>query len=219
MSEGSEGLEFLKQKYNLHNTPEVVSATKRTEARTGERVSQNSLLRIDNYLDRFRKIVERDDPGKRERGIEVLKRVMHSKFVVKPEEIPETYWENQKRLVRERGQGADLDMVDWQEVKKQNTEAIIADQEGSLDKWIDYLSSGDAAYPDWLKYWTFRNVVGLAKYDKEKKAFPKRTTGTTNPFPEINREALAYVLDAVSKKHAGDLDLNQIRYLFIRRSI
>lgn len=204
MDETNNGPAFLKQKYDLHNTPEVESAAQRARARTGERVPQNPLLRIDNYLDRFREIVDRKDPANRERGMEALKKVLHNKFVIEPEEIPEAYWENQKRLVRERGQGADLDMVDWQTVQEQNSEAIVADQRSSLDNWVDYLASSDATYPDWLKYWTFRNVIGLAKYDKEKKSFPKRTQGTTNPFPELNREALAYVLDAVEKKHRGE---------------
>ena len=204
MDEENNGSEFLKQKYDLHNTPEVESAAQRAQARTGERVPQNPLLRIENYLDRFREIVDRKDPAKRKRGIDALKIVVHNRFVIKPEEIPEVYWENQKRLVRERGQGADLDMVDWPELQEQNSEAIIADQKSSLDNWVDYLASSDATYPDWLKYWTLRNVVGLAKYDKDKKSFPKRTSGTTNPFPELNREALAYVLDAVEKKHQGE---------------
>ncbi len=204
MDEANNGSKLLKQKYDLHNTPEVESAAQRAQARTGERVPQNPLLRIENYLDRFREIVDRKNPVKRERGIEALKRVIHNKFVIKPEEIPEAYWENQKRLVRERGQGADLDIIDWHELQEQNSEAIIADQKSSLDNWVDYLASPDATYPDWLKYWTLRNVVDLAKYDKEKKSFPKRTSGTTNPFPELNREALAYVLDAVEKKHQGE---------------
>ena len=32
---------FLKKKYNLHNTPEVKLAAKRREVQTGEKVSQN----------------------------------------------------------------------------------------------------------------------------------------------------------------------------------
>lgn len=204
MDEANNGSEFLKKKYDLHSTPEVELAAQRMQARTGERVPQNPLLRIENYLDRFREIVDRKDPAKRERGIEALKKVLHNKFVIEPEEIPEAYWENQKRLMRERGQGADLNMVDWHELQEQNSEAIVADQRSSLDNWVDYLASSDATYPDWLKYWTLRNVVGLAKYDKEKKSFPKRTQRTINPFPELNREALAYVLDAVEKKHRGE---------------
>lgn len=207
MSESATGVLFLKQKYNLHAAPEVAAAAKRTQIRYGEGVAQDPASRIENYLNRFREIIDRPDPEKRERGMGALKKVLHDKFVVKLGEIPESYWENQKRLVRERGQGADLEQVDWEQVKTQNSESIIADQKSSLDNWVDYLASNDATYPDWLKYWTVRNITDMGKYDKETKMFPRRSRGTTNPFPELNREALAYVLDVVEKKHTGTLNL------------
>ncbi|MEK7194505.1 MAG: hypothetical protein AAB660_02350 [Patescibacteria group bacterium] len=195
--------QLLKQKYDLHKASEVDSAARRSEARTGERVPQNPLDRIQNYLNRFREITDREDPQQRERGMEAVKRLLHGKYIVKPNEIPEGYWENQRRIIRERGQEADLQHVDWEEVKRQNTEAIIADQSSSMDKWIDYLSSADAPYPDALKYWTLRSVLGMGEYDKEKKQYPQRSKGTTKPFPDLNREALAYVIDAVDKKYTA----------------
>ena len=195
--------QLLKQKYDLHKAPEVDSAARRSEARTGERVPQNPLDRIQNYLNRFREITDREDPQQRERGMEAVKRLLHGKYIVKPNEIPESYWENQRRIIRERGQGADLEHVDFEELKRQNTEAIIADQSSSMDKWIDYLSSSDAPYPDALKYWTLRSVLSMGEYDKEKKQYPQRSKGTTKPFPDLNREALAYVIDAVDKKYTA----------------
>jgi len=204
---------FLKQKYNLHNTSETELSVKRTEKRSrlrsasasqaGERVPQNPEARIQNYLDRFKEIIEREDPNEREHGMRALKTVLYDKFVIKPEEIPEGYWENQRRIIRERGQAADLEQADWQTLQEQSTEAVIADQRSSLDNWVDYLSSKDAAYPDWLKYYAFRSVLNLGEYDKEKKKFTKRSKGTTKPFPDLNREALSYVLDAIEKKQAG----------------
>lgn len=193
-----ENPEFLKRKYDLHNTEEVEQAAKRAEIRSGERVPQYPAFRIQNYLDRFNEILEREDPEKREHGIEALKRLLHSKFVIKPEEIPEGYFENQRRLAREQGHG-DIEIT--QEMRDQLSEVIIADQESSLDKWVDYLASPDATYPDWLKYWASRSVLGLGEYNKEKKQFTKRSKGTTKPFPDLNREALAYVLDAIEKKY------------------
>jgi hypothetical protein len=100
-------------------------------------------------------------------------------------------------------------------MREQLAEVIISDQESTLDNWVDYLSSDDATYPDWLKYYAFRSVISLSTYDKEKhqfgkRVFPKKDPGTqklTNeptvaPFPDLNREALAYVLDAIEKKQA-----------------
>lgn len=197
--------QLLKKKWDLHNpdkAPEVEAAAIRHHGRTGERVPQDPLARIQNYLNRFHEITDREDPAQREHGIDAMKRLLYRKYVIKPDDISESYWENQRRIIRERGQGADLEQVDFEELKRQNTEAIIADQRSSLDKWIDYLSSPDAPYSDGLKYFTLRSVLNMSEYDKEKKMYPQRSKGTTKPFPDLNREALAYVLDAVGKKYA-----------------
>ena len=195
-----ENPQFLKKKYDLHNSPEVESAARRTEVRTGEEVSSDPSVLIQNYLDRFKEITDREDPEKRERGLDAIKHVLHDKFVIQLEEVPESYFANQQRLAREQGHG-DIEITN--EMKEQLTEVIITDQESSLDKWIDYLSSPDATYPDWLKYYSIRSILNLGEYDKEKKQFTKRSNTTTKPFPDLNREALAYVLDAINQKYAG----------------
>ena len=193
---------FLKNKYNLHNTEEVRSASLRTEKRTGEKVPQKPEAQIQNYLDRFQEIINRPDENKRAQGLEALKKVLHNNLVIKPEDIPENYFKNQQRLAREQGWG-DIEIDDEQ--KKQRIEIIIADQKSSLDNWVDYLSSEDALYPDWLKYYAFRSISQLGRYNKEKKEFAKRTKNTTEPFPDINREALAYVLDEIVNKYQSQI--------------
>ncbi|MAG12889.1 hypothetical protein CL630_03725 [bacterium] len=203
-----ENPEFLKKKYDLHNKPEVKSATRRAETITGERVPQKPTEQIQNYLNRFKEIIEREDPEKRERGMRALKKVLYDKFVIKEDEISESYFDAQQRIAREQGHG---DVEISGELREQATEVIITDQKSSMDVWTDYLSSKDATYPDWLKYYAFRSMLGMGEYDKEKKSFTKRTKGTVKPFPDLNREALAYVLDSIEEKAKGeDLDV----YLF-----
>lgn len=198
MKHSMENPNFLKKKYDLHNAPEVEAAAERTERRTGEEVPDDPARRIQNYLDRFKEITERQDPDKRERGMRALKEVLHDQCVIKEEDIPESYFKHQQQVAREQGHG-DIDITE--ELKDQAAEVLIADQESTLDNWVDYLASTDAPYPDWLKYWTIRSVLAMGAYDKEKKTFAKRSQGTVTPFPDINREALAYVLDAVSQKY------------------
>jgi hypothetical protein len=200
--------QLLKSKYDLHKQPEVEFAAKRKLTRTGEKVPQNPMARIQNYLDRFHEITDRENPKEREHGIDAVKRLLHSKHVIKPDEIPEGYFENQRRLARELGHG-DIEIT--KEARNQLTEVIIADQQSSLDKWIDYLSSPDAPYSDGLKYYTLRSILTMGDYDKEKGAFTQRSKGTVKPFPDLNREALAYVLDAIGKKYKGyDIDLSRL---------
>ena len=198
------GNELLIRKYGLHNAPEVDWAATRHLAHTSEKVSQNILDRIQNYLNRFHEITDRSDPNDRERGISAIKRILYNTHVIKPSDIPEGYWDTQRRIIKERGQAVDLENIDWENVKTQNTEAIISDQESSLNKWVDYLLSPDASYADSLKYWTLRSILNMASYDKERKIYPQRSNGTTKPFPDLNREALAYVLNAVEKKYKGE---------------
>jgi len=195
------GSQFLKEKYDLHTTLEVEEAAERTEQRTNEEVAHDPASRIENYLNRFNEIADREDPAERDRGVEALKRVLHDKFVIKPDEIPESYWETQRRMARELGHG-DIEITD--ELRRQNTEIIITDQQSSLDKWIDYLASEDATYPMWLKYFAVRGVLNMSTYDKEKHEFATRSKGTTAPFPDLDREALAYVLDAVEKRQGPE---------------
>ncbi len=197
--------QMLKQRYNLHSSDEIKSAAERTRSRTGEKVPQDPEAQIQNYLDRFSEIIQRLDVKDREKGINALKKLAHDKFVTKYEDISESYWELQERIIRERGQEADyrfLTEEQKEQGKKQLAEGLINDQIQSLDFWIDYLASNDSDYmPDYIKYWVFRSLIGLQEYDKANKQFPKRSKGTVKMFPELNPEALAYVIDAVLKKH------------------
>ncbi len=210
------GSDFLKQKYDLHTKPEVESAADRTNVRNElqaeegeelETVGPDPHARIENYLHRFTEIIERDDPDKRRQGVNALKHVLHNKFVVKPDEIPQKYWENQRQMARNLGHG-DIEITE--EMREQGADIIVADQASSLNKWVDYLASDDATYPMWLKYYAVRGILGMSTYDKERHVFGKRDKGTTAPFPDLDREALAYVLDAVEKRQSPEyFELNQ----------
>ncbi len=194
-----EGQEFLKHKYDLHNTPEVESAAKRTRVKTGETI-EKPLDKIQNYLDRFKEITERTDEEEKKRGLKALKKILHKEFVIHPENIPESYYTLQQQIMREQGHG---DVEITKEMREEAVKVIQADQRASMDEWINYLASDDAAYPDWAKYWAIRSVLGMSLYDKEQKKFGNRTKNTTAKFPDWNPEALAYVVDIMEKKLAG----------------
>lgn len=205
--ENREGLDFLKSKYNLHAQPEVESAEKRTEIKTGEKL-HNPAERIQNYLDRFKEIVAREDETDRERGLNALKKVLHEEYLIKPENIPESYFELQQQIARELGHGT-INITP--ELRKEAINVIRADQQASLDEWIDYLSSEDALYPDWAKYWAFRSVLGMSLYDKDNNRFGNRTKNTTAKFPDLNPEALAYSVDLIQKELKGEKTENPVQ--------
>lgn len=201
---------FLKNKYELQNAPETKVAALRTQKKTGEKVPQDPDAQIQNYLNRFKNILDCKiilDDNEQRRGLRHLKRVLRDKFVTKYEKIPDSYWLSQERIMRERGQ-----LGDWhnaskeakEQAKHQLAEALLNDQEASLEEWIYYLASAESKYiPDYLKYWVFRSVVNLQEYDKDNKEFRKRTNGDVKQFPDLNHEALAYLIDSILKKHQG----------------
>ena len=182
---------FLEEKYpDLQKSEEVESAVNRQETKTNEKIPNSPDARIGAYLSRLERAFSAH-PG-------MLKPGLHELFVTKAEDIPESYYKHQQQIARERGHG-DVEITG--EMRSQMAETIVHDQAQSLDAWVDYLGSKDAPYPNWLKYFAFRSVTKLSEYDKEKKEFKKRSKGTTAPFPDINREALAYVLDSLEKSH------------------
>ncbi|MDA0772002.1 MAG: hypothetical protein O3C63_03570 [Cyanobacteria bacterium] len=127
-----------------------------------------------------------------------IKDYYFKEHVIKPENIPEAEFIRQQRIARDLGHG-DVDITD--ELKKQLTEVIIQDQKARIEDWLDYLLSDDSSsYPIWAKHWAFDGMLKLGQYDKTKQKFSNRSSDTTAPFTELDREALALVMDLVIKK-------------------
>ncbi|MBU3934801.1 hypothetical protein KKC00_02470 [Patescibacteria group bacterium] len=194
---------FLKGKYgDLSSSKEVTKIATHAEIETGTKVPVKPEARIQNYLDYISNSIDPKNP-RREEKLARFKQSLYDGHVIKPDQVPEAYFNTQRRLAREQGHG---DVEIGREQRKQLTEVIITDQKSSLDNWTDYLASPDAVYPDWLKYWAIRSILGMGEYDKEKKQFGKRRKDTVKPFPDLDREALAYVLDAVEKKYRPQVE-------------
>lgn len=207
--------EFLKQKYpDLNTSPEVRSAARRTEFSTDEELPpQQPDSRIQNYLDRLATFLKPELAGEApaneqekkqirhwERRMEFLKESLHKQFVIKPEQVPESYFDSIKRKHHEEGHG-DIEIPG--EYRRELAETIVEDQRKSLDRWLDYLVTDDAKYPDYLKYYAIRSVLRMGRFDKQKKSFTERTGGTIAPFPDCNRDALAIVLEAFELQAEG----------------
>ena len=117
-------------------------------------------------------------------------------LVIDEEDVPESYFELQKRIAKERGHG---DIEFTENVKDETIVTLQDDQAESLTEWADYLRSEENGYvyPDWFKVYTWESLKKMGDFDKEKGEFKKRTKSTTAPWPELNAEALAYVYDAI----------------------
>ncbi len=152
--------------------------------------------RINVFMDRIEKIFLNPDSRTKERNLKFLKPYIYNEFIIKPEEVPESYFELQQQVAREQGIQAEHIPED---MKRQMIETVIKDQKHSLDNWIDYFASEDAVYPTWFKYFVFRNITKLSQFDKSLGKFKNRTDTTVAPYPDVYREPLAQICDMYEK--------------------
>lgn len=180
----------------LQTSPEVNRAVEREERKTEERVPNDPTERIDAYMDRLENIFLNPDEKTRERNLEMFRDKIYDALIIKKENFPESYFELQQRIARERGQAVEEIP---ENVREQMMDVAIEDQKHSLDAWIDYLTSDDAVYPAWFKYYAWNQITKLSQFDKERGEFKKRTSTTVAPYPDIYRESLAQIADIYLK--------------------
>ena len=157
-------------------------------------------------MDRLENIFLNPDTEKRERNLEMFRDKIYDALIIKRDNFPESYFELQQRIARERGQAVE---VIPDNVREQMKDVAIEDQKASLDAWIGYLTSGDAVYPAWFKYFVWRNITKLSQFDKERGEFKKRTDTTVAPYPDIYREPLAQIADIYEKVKEDNKNLKE----------
>lgn len=200
----------------LQTTPEVNRAVVREERHTGEKMPNDPAERIEAYMDRLENVFLNPDEKKRERNLEMFRDKIYDAFIIKRENFPESYFELQKRIARERGQAVEEIP---ENVREQMMDVAIEDQRASLDAWMDYLTSDDAMYPAWFKYFVWKNITKLSQFDKERGEFKKRTDSTVAPYPDIYREPLAQIADIYLKVKEDNKNLKEpeIREAFSKK--
>ena len=172
-------LDMISKVYtNLHNSDRVLKASS---------VSDKKRERLLKYFERLEELHNKVSETKSVNGEKLLKSFYYDLYVIKPENIPDAYFQNQVRLARERGYG-NIELTE--EDKRRMTEEVIDDQRKSLDKWIEYFlyDEESKSYEMWEKYWVFQGLQSLGKYDKETGKFNKRDKTTVYPFPPVERE-------------------------------
>lgn len=189
---------FLKNKFpTLHASSEVESAVKRYDKKTEEKVSRKPEERIKTYLDRFAEILNRPESKEMHRGVEALKQILFKENVIAEANIPERVYELEQEVAFNQGHGQ-IEITDEYRIRK--NQEIIAGQKDSLSSWVDYLSSKDALYPMWAKYWVMNSILKVGKYNKEKRAFDKRGKNSVATFPPMNTGAVAKAISVIQEK-------------------
>lgn len=199
------GSQFLHQKDpKLHISPPVEHEKSRLE-RAGEQTSQRPSDKLNAWL----AVLERTH-GHSEypRVLERIKHSYHKHYVIDAEAVPESAFELEARIAREQGHG---DVPITEEFKQAKRAEVITNQQASLDKWVDYLTSEDAMYPTWAKYWAFNAITKMGKFEKklvtqpdgsehEVARFAKRDATTVAPFAPLNPRALALTIEAMQDR-------------------
>ncbi len=185
---------------DLHNSERVMHVSK------GSDKKRERLL---NYFNRLEEIHKRVSESKNKSDEKLLKGFYYDLYVIKPEDIPESYFQNQVKLARERGYG-NIRLTN--EDKKRMTDQVIEDQKHSLDKWIEYFlyDEESKSYEMWEKYWVFQGLQNLGKYDKKTYKFSKRDKTTVYPFPPVEREFIfttLHLMEDYIKDKKGDEEI------------
>ena len=185
---------------DLHNSERVLHVSKESDKKRE---------RLLNYFNRLEKIHKRVSESKNKSDEKLLKGFYYDLYVIKPEDIPESYFQNQVKLARERGYG-NIELTN--EDKKRMTDQVIEDQKHSLDKWIEYFlyDEESKSYEMWEKYWVFQGLQNLGKYDKKTYKFSKRDKTTVYPFPPVEREFIfttLHLMEDYIKDKKGDEEI------------
>ena len=163
---------------NLHNSQRVLNSSSLSDKRRE---------RIIKYFNRLEEVHNKVSETKSASAEKILKNFYYDLYIIKPENIPESYFNNQIELARERGYG---NIILSDKDKERMIKQVIDDQKETLDKWIEYFlyDEESKSYEMWEKYWVFQGLQTLGKYDKETYKFSKRDKTTVYPFPPVERE-------------------------------
>lgn len=188
----------------LQTSSEVKAAVARRERHSGATLPNDPSARIEAYMDRLEKVFLNPDAKVRKRNLELVRDAIYDTLIIKRENFPESYFDLQKRVARERGEH--IEEIP-QHVREQMIETAREDQKASLDAWMEYLTSDDAVYPAWFKWYAWTQVTKLSQFDKERGEFKRRTDSTVAPFPDIYREPLAQIADLYERVRNDNKDI------------
>ena len=196
-----QGEKFLDKVYKDLHLSEIVMHTANK--------SDDKYQKIKKYMQRLEDVTKKACEHDK---INLIKKYYYKKYVIKEQNVPESYFKKQEKIALDRGYGH----VKYDEkTKKQEIEHLINEQKTSLDMWIDYLFSKDTdMYPTWFKYYVFQGMLKLGFFDKEKNSYTKRSESTVKPFIELNREALSIIyselIKVLNKENIDDKKLNEL---------
>jgi hypothetical protein len=185
----------------IHLSPAVEHASEKAR-QAGRNIPNEPGPKIETWMSELEGYLEQIKSS--EESYEGFKDLAHKAYITGTDDVSVMKKiEMDARRYEDEGRGMADDILQKvnSELVEKYREQIRADQQESLDKWIDYLSSDGAKYPMWFKYYTFRNIVKLSDKVINNK-FQDRSPGTFNRFPKVNYEALALVFETMANHYS-----------------
>ena len=158
--------------------------------------------RLEEYLSKLDRV--QNKAMAREENIQRLKKLYYEKYIIKPGNIPDAYFESLERRYLEEGHGHHNlvnpnNYVD-KELRQQHINMIIREQKDSLDSWLNYFLSKDSDYlPIWAKVWAFQEMLSIGNLNKEKDGYGRRGKTSVNPFVCFDSEILGKCVELIKE--------------------
>jgi len=173
--------------------------------------------RLEKYLDKLGRVQSK--AMSKEEHIDTLKKLYYDRYVIKRENIPESYFKSLEKRYLDEGHGhhnlVNPDNGIDKELKEQHINVIIREQKDSLDVWLNYFLSKDSNYlPMWAKVWAFQGMLGIGNLNKEKDGYGRRSNTAVNPFINFDSEILGkcveLVKDTFDNKEVTDKEIDKL---------
>ena len=184
---------FLKNLYDLLEKQEIITKKPST--------SKEKVNITKDYIEKLERVNKKALELDR---IEEIRRLYYKKYLIKEENILDSYWKHLEESYLAEGYGhvnlVNPNTYQDKELKREHTENIIKAQKDSLDAWLNYLLSPDSNYLEmWAKVWAFQGMITIGNLTKEKDKYTKRDNTTTNPFIGIDSEILGKSVELLKK--------------------
>lgn len=184
---------FLHQRNGqLHTSELVEEAAFLYQEKTGNRLTRPK-DKINAWLEYLEESYHQPE------RVERIKSLYLKNYVLSSNDVPESFFTNfMARAIRE-GRKEDANLSATQRTQLANN--ISNDQRVSLKEWLDFMFDEDSKlYPMWIKFWALSNVINMGTFSHDTGTYSQRSKNQYAPYPELNREAFALVVDAVLKK-------------------
>lgn len=173
--------------------------------------------RLNKYLDKLS--IVQSKAFDKEEYIHRLKELYYDRYIIKEENIPDSYFESLSKQYRDLGYGkpnlVNPTSYKDKELRKEHINTIIREQKDSLDVWLDYFLSKDSDYlPMWAKVWAFQGMLSIGNLNKDKDGYGRRNNSNVNPFVSFDAELLGkcvdFVMQAFNKEEITDKEVEKL---------